>query len=99
MATEQLNYINSINRGIATIERLLANPGHLRIVQSTDRDIYYNANGYYTINKNVSESIRLILENAQQAINCILGQEYIKLKRELEEIVVQNLDISGNENN
>lgn len=99
MTTEQLNYINSVNRGIVTIERLLANPGHLRFVHSTDRDIFYNANGYYSINKKVSDSISLILENAQHAINCILGQELTKLKGELEEIVIQNLDTSGNENN
>lgn len=98
MTTEQLDCINSINRGIATIERLLANPGHLRLVQSTDRDVYYNANGYYSINKNVSNSISLILENAQQAIKCILGQELVRLKSEFEAIRVQNLDDFGNVN-
>ena len=98
MTTEQLDCINSINRRIATIERLLANPGHLRLVQSTDRDVYYNANGYYSINKNVSNSISLILKNAQQAIKCILGQELVRLKSEFEAIRVQNLDDFGNVN-
>lgn len=99
MTKEQLDYINSLSRGIVTIERLLANPGHLRLVKSTDRTVLYDVNGYYSINKNVSDSISLILENAQQAIKCILGQELIKLQKELEGIAIQNLDISGNENN
>lgn len=98
MTTEQLHYINSVNRGIDTIESLLANPAYLRIVKSADRSgIYYSIDDYFLINKNVSDSISLILENAQQAIKCILGQELVKLKRELDEIVIQNLDISGNE--
>lgn len=98
MTTEQLHYINSASRGINTIESLLADPAHLKIVKSAGRSgIYYLSDDYYLINKNVSDTISLILENAQQAITCILGQELIKLKRELYEMEIQNLDISGNE--
>ena len=97
MTIEELMYINSVSRGIDGIERLLDNPGCLRLVKNMDGRYYYNVDGYYSINDDVTSRISAILDSAKREINSILEQELVKLIRELEEIEIQNLNISGNE--
>ena len=96
MTIEELMYINSVSRGIDDIERLLDNPGCLRLVKEMDGR-YYHSDGYYSINDDVTSRISAMLKSAQREINSILKQELVKLKRELEEIEIQNLNFSGNE--
>lgn len=99
MTAEQLYYINSVSRGIDDIERLLDNPGHLRFVKNNDRGLYYNVNGYFSINNDVSNRINKIIEDAENEIKTILNQEIVKLKSEFSKIVVQTPKTSDNENN
>ena len=89
MTIEELMYINTVSRGIDGIERLLDNPGCLRLVKNMDGRYYYNVDGYYSINDDVTSRISAILKSAQRDINSILEQELVKLKSEFSKIEIK----------